>query len=136
MDLLAGRRNTGVMSGSILFDNQLRNNHLIGYCQSFDIHIGELTVYQNLYYSCQLRAGKSLSEIEITQKCQEVADIVGLTSTFNTIVGTIFLKGISGGQQKLLSIATELIGNPSVLFLDEVRATSILNSNPYFHLYS
>lgn len=126
MDLMAGRRNVGVICGNIFFDGQVYDNNnnnissYIAYCQSYDIHIGELTIYQNLYYSCQLRSEKLLNDNEISEKCYEVGNIVGLTSAFHTIVGTVFLKGISGGQQKLLSIATELLGNPDVLFLDEV----------------
>ena len=122
MDLLAGRRHVGVMCGNITFDDRSRSDCSLGYCQSSDLHIGELTVYQNLYYSCQLRASgtQSLSTQQIDEKCSFVASLVGLDSAFDTLVGNILIKGISGGQQKLLSIATELLGNPQVLFLDEV----------------
>jgi ABC-type multidrug transport system ATPase subunit len=122
MDLLAGRRHLGVMCGNITYDGFSRSHCSLGYCQSYDVHIGELTVYQNLFYSCQLRSSISqpLTTQQIYEKCQFVASIVGLDSAFDTMVGNILIKGISGGQQKLLSIATELLGNPQVLFLDEV----------------
>jgi ABC-type multidrug transport system ATPase subunit len=122
MDLMAGRRRIGVRCGTISFDGHRRSHCSIGYCQSYDLHIGELTVYQNLFYSCQLRSSTSepLTTEQIDEKCQFVASIVGLDSAFDTMVGNILIKGISGGQKKLLSIATELLGNPQVLFLDEV----------------
>ncbi len=122
MDLMVGRRKTGEMCGEISFEADASSQlaQKIGYCQSFDIHIGELTVYQNLYYSCQLRATTSLTDSQIQEICHSVASVVGLESALHTIVGNILIKGISGGQQKLLSIATELLSNPSVLLLDEV----------------
>lgn len=125
---MAGRRNVGIMCGSISFNgtSRLVSNCCVGYCQSYDLHIGELTVYQNLYYSCQLRSLTPLTDQEIYDKCYFVANIVGLDTAFDTIVGNILIKGISGGQQKLLSIATELLGNPEVFFLDEVKLFSFI----------
>lgn len=123
---MAGRRNVGIMCGNITFNGMSRSHCCIGYCQSYDLHIGELSVYQNLYYSCQLRSSISLTSQEIYDKCFYVANIVGLHTAFDTMVGNILIKGISGGQQKLLSIATELLGNPDVFFLDEVILLSYL----------
>jgi ABC-type multidrug transport system ATPase subunit len=120
MDLMAGRRHVGVLCGNITFDGLSKSQCSIGYCQSSDLHIGELTVYQNLFYSCQLRSLMPLTYKQITDRCHHVARIVGLDSALHTMVGNILIKGISGGQQKLLSIATELLGNPQVIFLDEV----------------
>ena len=37
----------------------------------------------------------------------------------NVAVGNWFLKGISGGQKRRLSIGCELLTSPSLLFLDE-----------------
>lgn len=120
MDIIAGRRDSGIMCGEILFDGKPRNDSLVGYVQSFDVHIGEMTVLQNLYYSCQLRVDPNLSKSEIESRCRQIAALVGLESALDTIVGNILIKGISGGQKKLLTIATELLSNPDVIFLDEV----------------
>ena len=49
----------------------------------------------------------------------EVLRAVGLTVAASTPVGTVFIKGISGGQQRRLSLACEMLVNPSLIFLDE-----------------
>ena len=44
---------------------------------------------------------------------------LGLTEQANTIVGDLFLKGLSGGQKRRLSIALEALTSPANFFLDE-----------------
>ena len=43
----------------------------------------------------------------------------GLESCANTIVGSTFNKGVSGGEKRRLSIACEVVTEPRVLVLDE-----------------
>lgn len=35
------------------------------------------------------------------------------------MIGVVFLRGISGGERKRVSIGNEILLNPSLLFLDE-----------------
>lgn len=44
---------------------------------------------------------------------------LGLLTAADTPVGTVFIKGLSAGQKRRLSIACEAIVQPSLLFLDE-----------------
>ena len=44
---------------------------------------------------------------------------VGLMDCADTKVGNQFLKGLSGGQKRRLSLAVSLLTDPKVLFLDE-----------------
>lgn len=46
-------------------------------------------------------------------------DSFGLRDQADIIVGTPLYKGISGGQKRRLSIASQLITGPRILFLDE-----------------
>jgi len=43
----------------------------------------------------------------------------GLTEHADTIIGTPIREGLSGGQQRRVSVASQLITSPKILFLDE-----------------
>ena len=44
---------------------------------------------------------------------------LGLTRCRNNIIGGPLLRGVSGGEQKWVSIGQEMLVNPSLLLLDE-----------------
>jgi ABC-type multidrug transport system ATPase subunit len=46
-------------------------------------------------------------------------DAFGLKKQENTLIGTPIRKGISGGQKRRLSCASQLVTAPKLLFLDE-----------------
>ncbi|WRX29818.1 ABC transporter-like [Theobroma cacao] len=57
-----------------------------------------------------------------------------LSKCENTIIGNNFIRGISGGERKRVSIAHEMLINPSLLILDE--PTSGLDSTVAHRLVS
>lgn len=46
-------------------------------------------------------------------------DSFGLRKRQNALIGTPIRKGISGGQKRRVSVASQLITGPKLLFLDE-----------------
>jgi ABC-type multidrug transport system ATPase subunit len=50
---------------------------------------------------------------------EEVMALVGLSHIAGRLIGDAALPGLSQGQLKLVTIAVELVANPSVIFLDE-----------------
>ncbi|KAL8730228.1 MAG: hypothetical protein Q9166_004205 [cf. Caloplaca sp. 2 TL-2023] len=74
----------------------------------------------------------SVSKTERSQRVEELLSSFGLREQANTLVGTPIRKGISGGQKRRLSIASQLITGPQLLFLDE--PTSGLDSTASFEV--
>lgn len=59
------------------------------------------------------------SKDEIQDRIEKLIQELGLTNQTDTIVGDLFLKGLSGGQKRRLSIALEALSHPTNFFLDE-----------------
>ncbi|KAL8711148.1 MAG: hypothetical protein Q9220_004293 [cf. Caloplaca sp. 1 TL-2023] len=117
------------------------------YVEQEDALIGSLTVretldfaarlslprYENQDAQCQhLIRANSISKHERLLRVEELLSSFGLRDQANTIVGTPIRKGISGGQKRRLSIASQLITGPKILFLDE--PTSGLDSTASFEV--
>jgi ABC-type multidrug transport system ATPase subunit len=77
------------------------------------------------FYTCRsyLKHYARLAGIRLTpavnDEIDELLKSLGLVEQANTIVGDIFLKGLSGGQKRRLSVALEALTKPKNLFLDE-----------------
>jgi len=56
---------------------------------------------------------------QLDAKIDELISQLGLTEQQGTIVGDLFLKGLSGGQIRRLSIALEALSSPDNFILDE-----------------
>ena len=80
-----------------------------------DIQHPQLKVRQALRFAAQLRLPPDTSKQEQEARVRQVADQLQLTSRLDNRIGT----QLSGGQKKRVSIATELLTAPPLLFLDE-----------------
>ncbi len=56
---------------------------------------------------------------QVREYVKDVLDIVELTPLRHTLVGMPGVSGLSVEQRKRLTIAVELVANPSVIFMDE-----------------
>ncbi|RHY22659.1 hypothetical protein DYB32_009441 [Aphanomyces invadans] len=80
-----------------------------------------MTVRESLLFSAYLRLPDSMTLREKIARVQTILHVVQLDDAANTVIGGLIsgIKGLSGGQKRRLSIATELLRLPSVLILDE-----------------
>jgi len=86
----------------------------IGYVPQKDIIHMELTVYQALNYAARLRMPKDTTKAERHKRIMEVLDDLDLSHRKD-----VQISGLSGGQQKRVSIGVELLTKPGLFFLDE-----------------
>uniref|UniRef100_A0A8C2AUV6 ATP-binding cassette, sub-family G (WHITE), member 2c n=1 Tax=Cyprinus carpio TaxID=7962 RepID=A0A8C2AUV6_CYPCA len=124
LDVIAGRKDPrGLKSGQVLVDNTIVTSDLrlcSAYVVQNDILMGTLTVRENLAFSANLRLSrKEYSSADKQMRVDSVIQELGLKDCADTKIGTMFLRGVSGGEKKRCSIGMELITAPSLLFLDE-----------------
>ncbi|CAK4071550.1 unnamed protein product [Aphanomyces euteiches] len=89
------------------------------YVMQDDVFYYTLTVEEHLRFQAQLRMGKSYTTQERHERVQYVIEELGLQKCKDTQIGNSVVRGISGGERKRLSFATEILTNPSLLFVDE-----------------
>eukprot|EP00250_Pteridium_aquilinum_P012839 c20978_g1_i1 orf=198-827(-) len=103
MDVLAGRKTGGYIEGDIRISGFPKKQEtfarISGYCEQNDIHSPQVTVYESLLFSAWLRLS---SEISLQDRQVRTE-----------------LSGLSNEQRKRLTIAVELVANPSIIFMDE-----------------
>ena len=65
-----------------------------------------------------LRLPKSMSDTEKNHRVDEVMRWLNLVKVADNEIGSPEKKGISGGERRRVSVAMEMVRNPSILFLD------------------
>ena len=124
LDALNGRRPGS--GGKVLYNNadlytafdQFRAT--IGYVPQQDIVHRMISVRAALEYTARLRLPPDTSKAEIDEYITRVLDKVALTEKADSPIN--MPSPLSGGQLKRVSLAVELVANPTVLFLDEVTS--------------
>ncbi|MBA0857796.1 hypothetical protein Goshw_017405 [Gossypium schwendimanii] len=123
MDVLAGRKTGGYIEGHISISGYTKNQatfaRVSGYCEQNDIHSPHVTVYESLLYSAWLRLASDTNTSTRKMFVEEVMELVELKPLRNALVGLPGIEGLSTEQRKRLTIAVELVANPSIIFMDE-----------------
>lgn len=102
------------INGNDLFKNYSVLKKIIGYVPQSDIVFDDLTLYDMLKYSANLRMPDDLSIKDREARIEEVLKIVELSDKKD-----VMIRSLSGGQRKRASIAVELLADPKLFFLDE-----------------
>lgn len=77
---------------------------------------------------------RTISKNQRLHRIQSLLESFGIQNQAKTLIGTPIRKGISGGQKRRASVASQLITSPKILFLDE--PTSGLDSTASFEVMS
>jgi ABC-type multidrug transport system ATPase subunit/ABC-type multidrug transport system permease subunit len=130
LDVLADRKTTGVVTGHILVDGAPPDRRffkrMVGYVEQFGVHAAQASVEESLAFSAALR----LPQHQQHKAAELVANTMELLE-LGKIANELTVK-LSVEENKRLTIAVELVANPSILFADEptsgldARAASIV----------
>ncbi|KAJ0976464.1 hypothetical protein J5N97_018429 [Dioscorea zingiberensis] len=118
LDVLSGRKTTGTFTGDIRIGGYPKAQEtfarISGYCEQTDIHSPQITVEESVIYSAWLRLPQ-----EIDSKTRTCSRLLNLMESKDELVGIPGENGLSTEQRKRLTIAVELVSNPSIIFMDE-----------------
>jgi ABC transport system ATP-binding/permease protein len=112
--LRPAHRGSIYVNGRNLYDEYEALRRRIGFVPQDDVVHSELTVRQSLEYSAELRFPPDFSAAERRARVEEVLAELGLQERSELTIGKL-----SGGQRKRVSVGTELLTKPTLLFLDE-----------------
>lgn len=99
------------VSGYSILGDISKVQELIGYCPQFDILWDELTVKEHLMFYTKLKNVKDSVADELVQQTLHDTNLKKFED--------YLVKELSGGMKRRLSLGISLVGNPSLVFLDE-----------------
>jgi ABC-type multidrug transport system ATPase subunit len=110
------------ISGSVFANSQsiedISYENYIGYVTQEDLLIPTMTVFECLLFVTRLKTKYNNKK----ERVNELISLLKLEKCKNTLIGNHYIKGVSGGEKKRVSIGMELITNPSIIFLDELTS--------------
>ncbi|KAH9411818.1 ABC-2 type transporter [Ordospora pajunii] len=119
MNSLAGRFLPNMhLSGTILLNSHLRSEEtwprIIGYVEQDFYAYQHQTVFETLLFASKIKMGVKEVDKKVIDRIDEVLALLGLKNSRNT-----YIRSLSGGEKKRVSIGVELLGDPSIIFCDE-----------------
>ncbi|KAL5222616.1 hypothetical protein ABZP36_027329 [Zizania latifolia] len=134
IDALANRISRDSLKGDVTLNGEALTGNIIksisSYVMQDDLLFPMLTVTETLSFAAEFRLPRALSPSKKRARVQALIDQLGLRPAANTIIGDEGHRGVSGGERRRVSIGTDIIHDPILLFLDE--PTSGLDSTSAF----
>lgn len=135
LDVLAARKNIGVIYGDVLIDGKKPGAAFqrgTSYAEQLDIHEPGQTVREALRFSADLRQPYDVPQSEKYAYVEEVISLLEMEDIADAIIGDPE-SGLAVEQRKRVTIGVELAAKPELLlFLDE--PTSGLDSQSAFNI--
>jgi ABC-type multidrug transport system ATPase subunit len=112
------------VSGKMMFNGSEPSDLVIRSLCSYvtqddDALLPSLTVRETLRYAAALRLPSWMTSQQKESKAEEVLLKMGLRDCADVAIGSEFVKGISGGQKRRVTIAVQILTEPRILLLDE-----------------
>ncbi|KAG6252080.1 hypothetical protein E4U24_000812 [Claviceps purpurea] len=135
LDVLASRKNIGVISGDVLVDGSKPGKQFqrsTSYAEQLDLHEPTQTVREALRFSADLRQPYGTPMAERHAYVEEIIALLEMELIADCIIGSAE-AGLTVEQRKRVTIGVELAAKPELLlFLDE--PTSGLDSQSAFNI--
>lgn len=124
LDIITCRDEGGTKkSGEILINGKPCTPSLvkksIAHVRQDDRLLPHLTVRETLTFVAKLRLPTHFTQAQRDQRVDDVIAELRLRQCANTRVGNNYVRGVSGGERRRVSIAVQLLWNPGILILDE-----------------
>ncbi|NXA35419.1 ABCG8 protein, partial [Eudromia elegans] len=124
LDVITCRDQGGkIRSGQILINDKPCTPQLvkksIAHVRQDDRLLPHLTVQETLLFVARLRLPKCFSDSQRKKRVEDVVAELRLRQCAHTRVGNEYLRGMSGGERRRVSIGVQLLWNPGILILDE-----------------
>src|SRR5262245_11606110 len=86
------------------------------YTAEVDVHFPMLTVGETLYFAAKARAPRHIpGGVTTHQFAEHMRDVImaifGISHTINTKVGNDYIRGVSGGERKRVTISEAALSN-------------------------
>ncbi|XP_078047222.1 protein white isoform X1 [Augochlora pura] len=125
LNALTFRSTRGVIVSGAMAANGRRVSSMMltsrtAYVQQDDLFVGTLTVWEHLLFQAMVRMDRRIPMVQRVDRVNDVINELALTKCRNTVIGQPGrLKGLSGGEMKRLSFASEVLTDPPLMFCDE-----------------
>ncbi|TWW78333.1 ATP-binding cassette sub-family G member 8 [Takifugu flavidus] len=124
LDIITCRDEGGEMtSGEVLINGRPNTPQLvkksIAHVRQDDRLLPHLTVRETLAFVAKLRLPTHFTQAQRDQRVDNVIAELRLRQCAHTRVGNDYVRGVSGGERRRVSIAVQLLWNPGILILDE-----------------
>ena len=123
LDAISGRAKSVQVQGEVRLNGWIASpkqlRAISGYVTQEDILPGTSTVWEYFMFNAMLRMPQQMKREYKRQRVFEIIQQLGLTKVAMSLIGDEFVRGLSGGEKRRLSIGVEILICPPVLFLDE-----------------
>ncbi|KAJ9472680.1 ABC transporter G family member 7 [Diplonema papillatum] len=133
LNVLAARAPYGTAKGFVDMNGETPSKYRkkMAYVMQEDALFPTQTPREVLMFTAALRL-PALSHQERVDLVESLLGALALNKCADSMIGSVMIKGLSGGEKKRTAIGVELISSPSIIFLDE--PTSGLDSHSAYEV--